>query len=122
MQVALEVKTENDTISPTLPQSGPLVSSALEAMLRVAASEFPGIGWQATRLDAHGCRQPLHEGLEPGDGGEVHGSFGRKVSAGISMPAALRSSLQAPSDSKVRAQHAFTCFYCHKPPAFSLQR
>lgn len=109
MQAALELTNGNRINSCTLSQRDSSVSSALEAMLRVAAAEYPGILWQASSLDAHGRHQPSHQVLKPADEGEPHGSFGRQLTAGVCMPAMLRPSSQALSGLEVRPGHAL-CF------------
>ena len=63
------------------------VGSALGAMLRVAAAEFPSIRWEARECDAHAG---LLTSLVPsGPAAVSHGSFGTRVISGTDMPAML---------------------------------
>ena len=76
------------------------VSSATEAMLRVAAAEYSSIQWHARQLSAHTC-QHSNAGDKIGDdqSQQAYGSFGCRLRAGAVMPAMLTAASCATSSS-----------------------
>ena len=116
----MDLLSRSDIISHVHFQADYGVNNALEAMLRVAAAEYPGIQWQARHLAANNQGQASRQSMEAANSKDLHTSFGCKLDAGVGMAARLKRSCQLHATTEVTANYlvvnnTYLHFACIEP-------